>query len=444
MFQNAVEFNQDIGSWDVRKVNNLKSTFDGALAFNGNIGDWDVSSAERMMALFQNAPAFNQDIGSWDVRKVGTAHPKIADNEFGGNFHRTFEGAYAFAAVDISRWDISGITYDDGSGFDRMFGTQQGKKGCVINQTDETSCQPPDTAKGPLSDCTRAKLHQQWNRFPLWRKVQRYAFFKDTSCAISQSTIKQAVADWVQDPVAAKARVGLGIGDWDTSTVTSMDGLFQGLADFNADLSRWDTRNVVSMRSMFAGATSFNSAVAGWEVDKVTDASNAFKGASSFSQNLTLWRLSSARTVALMFDGADAFVADQQAVVRAWKLSNGMQSTTDLHRIVDLAVSPAWKARLGRLAGLGLVCGSGAATDVDNGPCVYDAGATYEKHLLEETGFNTSGVFTSLGNPGITFKVRVVSRSILPPWGSIRCRLALRTYDAPPWGVRAGSQTKSN
>jgi len=30
-----------------------------------------------------------------------------------------------------------------------------------------------------------------------------------------------------------------------------------------------------------------------------------------------------------------------------------------------------------------------------------------------------------------------------PDGGSIRFRLALRTYDAPPWGVRAASQTKS-
>ena len=39
--------------------------------------------------------------------------------------------------------------------------------------------------------------------------------------------------------------------------------------------------------------------------------------------------------------------------------------------------------------------------------------------------------------------VRLTSRSISPPWGSIRFRLAPRTYDAPPWGVRVVSQTKS-
>ena len=37
--------------------------------------------------------------------------------------------------------------------------------------------------------------------------------------------------------------------------------------------------------------------------------------------------------------------------------------------------------------------------------------------------------------------VCVVSRSISPPWGSIRFRLALRTHT--PFGVRAVSQTKS-
>ena len=40
-------------------------------------------------------------------------------------------------------------------------------------------------------------------------------------------------------------------------------------------------------------------------------------------------------------------------------------------------------------------------------------------------------------------RVRAASRSLSPPRGSIRFRLALRTYDAPPWGVRVVSHTKS-
>ena len=42
-----------------------------------------------------------------------------------------------------------------------------------------------------------------------------------------------------------------------------------------------------------------------------------------------------------------------------------------------------------------------------------------------------------------TLQARGMRRSIPPPRGSIRFRLALRAYDAPPWGVRVVSQTKS-
>ena len=50
---------------------------------------------------------------------------------------------------------------------------------------------------------------------------------------------------------------------------------------------------------------------------------------------------------------------------------------------------------------------------------------------------------TTLPRKPVEGQVRVASRSISPPWGSIRFRLAPRTYDAPPWGVRVVSQTKS-
>ena len=48
--------------------------------------------------------------------------------------------------------------------------------------------------------------------------------------------------------------------------------------------------------------------------------------------------------------------------------------------------------------------------------------------------FPNGGIF-------LFMKVRDTSRSIPPPWRSIRFRLALRTY--APWGVRVVSQTKS-
>ena len=57
-------------------------------------------------------------------------------------------------------------------------------------------------------------------------------------------------------------------------------------------------------------------------------------------------------------------------------------------------------------------------------------------------GFNVIGLDAEW-KPVFTRGVRLVSRSISPQWGSIRFRLALRTY--APWGciVRVGSLTKS-
>ena len=62
----------------------------------------------------------------------------------------------------------------------------------------------------------------------------------------------------------------------------------------------------------------------------------------------------------------------------------------------------------------------------------------YITALFREQGRSIAGM------PGyMQVRIRVARRSIPPPWGSIRLRLAPRTYDAPPWGVRVVSQTKS-
>jgi surface protein len=41
--------------------------FCGASSFNQNIGAWDVSKVQNMQYMFTNANSFNQDISSWSV-----------------------------------------------------------------------------------------------------------------------------------------------------------------------------------------------------------------------------------------------------------------------------------------------------------------------------------------------------------------------------------------
>merc|ERR1712048_1425210 len=55
------------------------------------------------------------------------------------------------------------------------------------------------------------------------------------------------------------------INSWDTSSVTSMYGMFWGAEAFNQDISGWDTSSVTGMSWMFADADAFNQDINGWD-----------------------------------------------------------------------------------------------------------------------------------------------------------------------------------
>jgi surface protein len=52
------------------KLSTTYITFGEATAFNGNVSNWDMSAVTNMSFMFENAIAFNQDIGSWLLKSV--------------------------------------------------------------------------------------------------------------------------------------------------------------------------------------------------------------------------------------------------------------------------------------------------------------------------------------------------------------------------------------
>ena len=64
LFSNS-SFNQDISSWDVSNVENMREMFLGS-PFNQDISSWDVSNVKEMEGMFAFSD-FNQDISSWNV-----------------------------------------------------------------------------------------------------------------------------------------------------------------------------------------------------------------------------------------------------------------------------------------------------------------------------------------------------------------------------------------
>jgi surface protein len=80
------------------------------------------------------------------------------------------------------------------------------------------------------------------------------------------------------------------IGNWDVSHVTNMAGMFGDAAYFNQPLNNWNTSNVTNMGNMFARAYAFDQPIGNWNVSQVTDMFMMF-AYSHFNQNINSWNV---------------------------------------------------------------------------------------------------------------------------------------------------------
>lgn len=112
------------------------------------------------------------------------------------------------------------------------------------------------------------------------------------------------------------------IGEWDTSTVTNMEGVFFNASSFNQDISSWDVSNVKNMSRMFWGANRFNQDIGSWDVSSVIDMSLMFLGTSRFNQDISDWDIGSVVKMNSMFRDTDEFNQN----IGSWDVS----SVTDM------------------------------------------------------------------------------------------------------------------
>jgi surface protein len=94
------------------------------------------------------------------------------------------------------------------------------------------------------------------------------------------------------------------INSWDTSAVTSINGMFYACSVFNQALS-FDTSSVTNMNGMFSGCSVFNQALS-FNTSAVTDMGAMFFGCSVFNQPLS-FDTSAVTTMRRMFREATAF-----------------------------------------------------------------------------------------------------------------------------------------
>lgn len=108
------------------------------------------------------------------------------------------------------------------------------------------------------------------------------------------------------------------LGDWDVSTLESIQFMFSGATDFNGDISSWNVGNVQNMTALFQNAESFAGDLSSWDVSSVSDMSSVFSYATVFNGNIGDWDVSSVTNMHNMFYGATSFNQD----ISRWDVSS--------------------------------------------------------------------------------------------------------------------------
>jgi hypothetical protein len=98
MFNSAVDFNQDIGSWDVRNVKDMLGMFDYATSFNKDLSGWCVENIKATPYFF----AFNCDLQPEFYPVWGTCPSSvdISRNDYPDLLNISPNPTYAFLTID--------------------------------------------------------------------------------------------------------------------------------------------------------------------------------------------------------------------------------------------------------------------------------------------------------------------------------------------------------
>ena len=100
---------------------------------------------------------------------------------------------------------------------------------------------------------------------------------------------------------------------WNTSSVTTFEGIFLRAESFNQDISSWDVPDMVTGRAFFRGAKRFDQSLTAWNVSKLQSLEGMFAECDRFNQDLSSWKIDSACYLSSGFAHVLAFDRDMNA-----------------------------------------------------------------------------------------------------------------------------------
>ena len=127
--------------------------------------------------------------------------------------------------------------------------------------------------------------------------------------------------------------------------ITDMSWLFYYFDIRNIKIESWDTSNVTTMEGMFSDATKFNCDLSYWDVSKVTNMHSMFMNCYDFNCDLSCWDMSSVINVHFMLSMCKSFDEKNKPNHPGIKLLESIdkevvdEMTTNLNKSIDSAIA---------------------------------------------------------------------------------------------------------
>ncbi|MEL6534123.1 MAG: BspA family leucine-rich repeat surface protein [Bacteroidota bacterium] len=400
MFKNATAFNGNISSWDVGFFNNFRDMFQGATAFNQDISGWNMVRASNLSGMFQNATSFDQDLGTWNISKVSNLEDALSQSGMSlQNYDRTLTGwamretlesnvtlgalglqhcigamaidslvaKHQWTIVDdgrpancpgffVTTWKTDNLgstgsnqihipTAGPGNGY--SYSVSWGDGTFDYDLTDDvthTYAQAGNYTVAITGDFPALYFNyrsldnekllsvDRWGGIA-WQSMES-AFYRCANLTIDATDAPDlSQVSSLQGMFQDIPNFQADLGHWDVSAVSNFTAMFMGDTLFNADLSAWDVGSATSLNAMFKNAKAFNQPLTSWNVSAVSDMQGMFQYAVAFNQDISGWNTGAMQDASQMFEGAIAFDQD----LSGWDYVD----VTDLANFLDnSAVSP--------------------------------------------------------------------------------------------------------
>lgn len=378
-FDGATSFNGNISGWDVSAATDMIRMFAGAAAFNRDIGGWNISSVTTMESMLSNSGLSTEN---YDATLIGWAAQTVNNEVDLGSDGLTYcDGADARDVLTgaPNSWTITGDELAEDCGEFRPFITtwKTDNPGVSDNQSiripmigngydfnvdwgdgsdEDYNTNPGDdvehflehtyTSAGtytvkitgdfpriffnngggvnPNTDGDHNKILtiEQWGDIE-WSSMEA-AFYGASNLTYNATDAPDlsgvtSLASMFRVPGSSgNSEFNGDIGKWNVSTVTTMEGMFQGADKFNQNIGGWDVSNVTTMENMFLFARAFNQDIGGWDVSNVENMDSMFQDVNTFNQDIGGWNVSSVTNMNSMFSNAHAFNQD----ISDWDVSS--------------------------------------------------------------------------------------------------------------------------